>query len=164
MVLRPSSTKRTPSRLSPIKEPERCPHCNSKHLIKKGTRKKKHEDVPLFLCRSCGRTFTVGPRAIRNKTYPLPEILEALSLYNRGNTATEEKISSRYGHEVAPSTISRWLSEHPALTTYRRLRDRGRRLFTPTQIIRTHKLYHRNRCRSAARPPAGAPSSRQSGR
>jgi hypothetical protein len=23
-----------------------------------------------------------------------------------------------------------------------RLRDRGRRLFTPTQVIRTHKLYH----------------------
>jgi hypothetical protein len=57
--------------------------------------------------------------------------------------ATAEKISSRYGHRVAPSTISRWLSEHPKLTTYRRLRDRGRRLFTPTQVIRSHKLYHR---------------------
>jgi hypothetical protein len=145
MAFRPSSTKRMPSRLSPIKEPERCPHCNSKHLIKKGTRKKKHESVPLFLCRSCGRKFTVGPRAIRCKTYPLPEILEALSLYDRGNTleATAEKISSRYGHQVAASTISRWLAQHPALTTYRRLRERGRRLFSPTQIIRTQKLYHR---------------------
>jgi len=129
----------------PIKPPERCPHCNSKRLIKKGTRKKKLEDVPLFRCRACGRTFAPGPRAIRNKTYPLPEILEAFSLYDRGNTleATAEKISSRYGHRVAPSTISRWLSEHPALSTYRRLRDRGRRLFSPTQVIRTHKLYHR---------------------
>jgi transposase-like protein len=132
-------------RLSKIKPPERCPHCNSKRLIKKGTRKKKHEDVPIFRCRACGRSFTVGPRAIRNKTYPLPEILEALSLYDRGNTleATAEKISSRYGHQVAASTISRWLAQHPTLTTYRRLRDRGRRLFSPTQIIRTHKLYHR---------------------
>src|SRR6202035_3840554 len=34
-------------------------------------------------------------------------------------------------------------SEHPALTTYRRIRDHGRRLFTATQVIRTHKLYHR---------------------
>jgi transposase-like protein len=132
-------------RLSAIKPPERCPHCNSKRLIKKGTRKKKLEDVPIFRCRACGRSFTVGPRTIRNKTYPLPEILEALTLYDRGNTleATAEKISSRYGHHVAPSTISRWLSEHPTLTTYRRLRDGGRRLFTPTQIIRMHKLYHR---------------------
>ena len=96
-------------------------------------------------CRACGRTFAPGPRAIRNKTYPLPEILEAFTLYDRGNTleATAEKISSRYGHRVAPSTISRWLAEHPALTTYRRLRARGRQQFSPTQLIRTHKLYHR---------------------
>jgi hypothetical protein len=129
----------------PIKTPERCPHCNSKRLIKKGTRKKKLETVPLFHCRSCGRTFGPGPRAIRNKTYPLPEILEALTLYDRGNTleATAEKISFRHGHRIAPSTISRWLAEHPALTAYRRLRERGRRLFTPTQVIRAHKLYHR---------------------
>jgi hypothetical protein len=66
-------------------------------------------------------------------------------MYDCGNTleATAEKISSRYGHRVAPSTISRWLSEHPTLTTYRRFRDRRRQLFTPTQLIRTHKLYHR---------------------
>jgi hypothetical protein len=86
-----------------------------------------------------------SPRAIRNKTYPLPEILEAFTLYDRGNTleAIAEEISSRYGHRVAPSTISRWLAEHPGLTTCRRLRDRGRRMFTATQVIRTHKLYHR---------------------
>jgi transposase-like protein len=113
-------TPRAAQRRSSIKPPDRCPHCNSKRLIKKGTRKKKLEDVPLYRCRSCGRTFAPGPRAIRNKTYPLPEILEAFTLYDRGNTlkATAEKFSSRYGHRVAPSTISRWLAEHPALTTY----------------------------------------------
>src|ERR1700693_1506244 len=134
-----------PAKRYPIKNPERCPHCNGKRLIKKGTRKKKLEDVPLYRCRACGRTFAPGPRAMRNKTYPLPETLEAFTLYDRGNTleATADKISSRYGHRVAPSTISRWLAEHPALTTYHRLRDRGRRMFTPTQLIRTHKLYHR---------------------
>jgi transposase-like protein len=140
-----SFTQPIAPRLSTIKPPDRCPHCNSKRLIKKGTRKKKLEDLPIFRCRACGRTFGPGPRAIRNKTYPLPEILEALTLYDRGNTleATAEKISSRYGHQVAPSTISRWLAEHPTLTTYRRIRDRGRQLFTPTQVIRSHKLYHR---------------------
>ena len=143
-VLSPHTTRTAPRR-STIKPPDRCPHCNSKRLIKKGTRKKKLEDVPLYRCRACGRTFAPGPRAIRNKTYPLPEILEAFTLYDRGNTleGTAEKISSHYGHRVAPSTISRWLAEHPALTTYRRLRDRGRPLFTPTQVIRSHKLYHR---------------------
>jgi len=138
-------TLRSPDpRPSPIKPPERCPHCNSRRLIKKGARQKKLERVPLYRCRACGRTFTPGPRAVRNKTYPVNEILEALTQYDRGNTLEEtaRTISSRHGHPVVASTISRWLSEHPALTTYRRLRARGRRLFTPTQVIRAHKLYH----------------------
>ena len=134
-----------PRRPSPIKPPERCPYCNNPRLIKKGARQKKLERVPLFRCRGCGRTFAPGPRAVRNKTYPVNEILEALTFYDRGNTLEETaaKISSRHGHAVVPSTISRWLSEHPSLTTYRRSRDRGRRLFTPAQVIRSHKLYHR---------------------
>src|SRR5271157_2109550 len=139
-------TFRSPDpRPAPIKPPERCPHCNSRRLTKKGARQKKLERVPLYRCRACGRTFTPGPRAVRNKTYPVNEILEALTQYDRGNTLEEtaRKISSRHGHPVAASTISRWLSEHPGLTTYRRLRARGRRLFTPTQVIRAHKLYHR---------------------
>jgi ribosomal protein L37AE/L43A len=56
---RHSITTRAAQRRSPIKPPDRCPHC-----IKKGTRKKKLEDVPLYRCRSCGRTFSIGPRAI----------------------------------------------------------------------------------------------------
>jgi transposase-like protein len=93
---RHSITARAAQRRSPINPPDRCPHCNSKRLIKKGTRKKKLEDVPLYRCRSCGRTFAPGPRAMRNKTYPLPEILEAFMLYDRGNTLEEtaEGISS----------------------------------------------------------------------
>ena len=47
---------------------------------------KKLETVRLYRCRGCGRTFTPGPRAIRNKTYPLNEILEAFTIYNRGNS------------------------------------------------------------------------------
>src|SRR5664279_2409727 len=145
MLSRRAAPAETTKRLSSIKPPERCPHCNSTRLIKKGTRSKKLERVPLYRCRACGRTFAAGPLAIRNKTYPLPEILEALTLYNRGNTLedTARKISSRYGHRVAPSTISRWLSEHPALTSYRRLRARGRQLFSPARVIRAQKLYHR---------------------
>lgn len=140
-----SPSRAAPRPSSPIKAPARCPYCNSLRLIKKGTRQKKLERIPLLRCRACGRTFAPGPRAVRNKTYPVNEILEALTLYDRGNTLEETaaKISSRHGHAVAPSTISRWLSQHPSLTTYHRLRDRGRRLFTPTQVIRSHKLYHR---------------------
>lgn len=130
---------------SPIKPPERCPSCNSSRVAPKGRRTKKLETIRLYRCGSCRRTFTPGPRAIRNKTYPLHEILDALSTYNRGYTLeeTSRRLSSRSGHVVSPATISRWLAAHPRLTTYRRLRDRGLKLFAPPQLTRTFKLYHR---------------------
>src|ERR1039458_2840480 len=143
--LQPRRATSASPRLSSIKPPERCPHCNSKRLIKKGTRKKKLESVPLYRCRSCGRTFAPGPRAIRNKTYPVGEILDAIALYGQGYSLAEtsKRISSRYGHSVNPSTVSRWLNQHPRATTYARLRARGKQLFTPTTAIRSIKLYHR---------------------
>ena len=87
----------------------------------------------LYRCRACGRGFTPGPRAMRNKTYPLNEIFEALTAYNRGLSLedTARRLSSRHGHTVNPATISRWLAAHPGITTYRRLRARGLKLFKP---------------------------------
>jgi hypothetical protein len=130
---------------SSIKPPERCPFCNSVRVAPKGSRTKKLETVRLYRCRACGRTFTPGPRALRNKTYPPGEILEALTTYNRGHSLedTSRRLSSRYGHTINPATISRWLAQHPGLTTYRRLRARGLKLYDPPQLIRSVKLYHR---------------------
>jgi DNA-directed RNA polymerase subunit RPC12/RpoP len=48
MLSRASEPIQFATRLSSIKPPERCPHCNSSRLIKKGTRKKKLERVPLY--------------------------------------------------------------------------------------------------------------------
>jgi hypothetical protein len=135
---------RPPTPPAPAKPPERCPHCGSPDITAKGRRNKKLETVRLYRCRACDRRFTPGPRGFRGKTYPVSEILEALTSYNRGYSLEEvsRKLSSRYGHAVSPSTISRWLATHAGLTTYRRLRERGRRLFSPPQIIRIIKLYH----------------------
>ena len=128
-----------------MKPPARCPFCNSPRIAPKGSRQKKLETVRLYRCGSCGRNFTPGPRALRNKTYPVKEILDALTAYNRGASLDEvsRRMSSRFGHTVSASTISRWLAAHPTLTTYRRLRADGLRLFKPQQVIRTVKLYHR---------------------
>jgi ribosomal protein L37AE/L43A len=142
----PSGKTRLPRpNSSRIKDPERCPHCHSRRIIRKGFRQKKLETVALWRCRSCARTFTPGPRPLRNKTYPVGEILKALTLYDRGYTLQEtaSKISTRFGRHAAPSTIVRWVAEHPTLTTYGRLRSRGRSLFQPMQAIRAIKLYHR---------------------
>jgi transposase-like protein len=127
------------------KRPERCPHCGSAHIARKGMRRKKIEIVELWRCASCKRVFTPTPAALRNKTYPLRIALEAITLYELGYTLEEaaDKIRSRRGYRVGRSTVAAWLAEHRPLTTYARLREKGRRLFSPAQTIRSIKLYHR---------------------
>jgi transposase-like protein len=127
------------------KRPERCPHCGSTAITRKGTRRKKIEIVQLWRCASCLRVFTPTPAALRNKTYPLRIVLDAITRYNLGYSLDEtaEKVRTRYGHRVARSTIAGWLAEHRSLTTYTRLRAEGRRLYPPRQTIRAIKLYHR---------------------
>jgi transposase-like protein len=127
------------------KRPERCPHCGSTAVTRKGTRRKKIEIVQLWRCASCKRVFTPSPAALRDKTYPLRIVLDAITLYDVGYSLTEtaEKVRSRHGYRVGRSTIATWLDEHRSLTTYARLRAKGRQLFPPTQTIRAIKLYHR---------------------
>jgi ribosomal protein L37AE/L43A len=66
------------------KVPEACPLCGSHVLTRRGTRKKKLEIVQLWRCASCKKTFTPGPPALRNKTYPLRTVLDAVSTYSLG--------------------------------------------------------------------------------
>jgi transposase-like protein len=127
------------------KRPERCPHCGSTAITRKGTRRKKIEIVQLWRCSSCKRVFTPTPPELRNKTYPLRIVLDAITQYDLGYSLDEtaEKLRTRRGYRVARSTIAAWLAEHRSLTTYARLRAEGRRLYSPRHAIRAIKLYHR---------------------
>src|SRR5271165_1207182 len=86
----------TRSRLRPAtvphtnKLPSECPHCGSHTISRKGVRKKKLEIVQLWRCASCKRTFTPGPSALRNKTYPIRTVLQALTLYNLGYSLNDQ--------------------------------------------------------------------------
>ena len=71
------------------KHPEACPHCGSRNVTRKGTRRKKLEIVQLWRCASCKRKFTPGPAALHNKTYPLRMILSALTDYDLGYSLAE---------------------------------------------------------------------------
>src|SRR5713101_2449189 len=50
------------------KGPERCLHCGSTSITRKGTRRKKIEIVQLWRCASCKRVFTPTPATLRNKS------------------------------------------------------------------------------------------------
>ena len=127
------------------KRTERCPYCGSAHLSRKGTRRKKIEIVQLWRRFSCKRTFTPGPAALRDKTYPLRMILSALTDYDTGYSLrdTAVRLKKKTNRHVSPSTITTWLHEYKQHCTYQRWRQRGLARFSADQTIRSLKLYHR---------------------
>src|SRR4051794_37562298 len=138
-----------------LKTPDHCPHCGSHVVTRRGTRKKKLEIVQLWRCASCKRTFTPGPDGIRNKTYPLRTVIDALSTYSLGYSLedTVARVRSKSGRHIGASTLAGWIAQHKPLMSYLRLRDNGRHLFPPEQTIRSIKLYHRQIYRYAFHRP-----------
>jgi transposase-like protein len=125
-----------------VKQPEACPHCGGRSLTRRGTRKKKLEIVQLWRCASCKRTFTPGPMALRNKTYPLRMILSALTDYDTGFTLEETaaRLEKKTHRNVSPSTIASWLEQYMRHCRYRRRRAQGLSRVPANQTIRTIKL------------------------
>lgn len=117
-ALRPATVPHT------NKVPTECPHCGSHVITRKGVRKKKLEIVQIWRCGACKRTFTPGPQALRNKTYPIRIVLQALTLYNLGYSLTEtaKRLKSKTGRAISPTTIATWIGTHKDHTTFRRLR------------------------------------------
>lgn len=138
-----------------LKAPEVCPHCDGRSFTRRGTRKKKFEIVQLWRCASCKRMFTPGPPALRNKTYPLRIIIDALTTYSLGysHEETRRRMKAKAGRAIPDSTLSAWIAEYHDLLSYRRLRDEGRRRFPPEQTLRSVKLYHRQVYRYAFHRP-----------
>jgi hypothetical protein len=104
MLNRAANSLATPAP-SPVKPPECCPHCGSRKITTRGRRLKKLETIRLYQCGACNRRFTPGPTALRHKTYPVGQILEALSEYNRGHSLD--------GVVFAPSPFRRPASTRP---------------------------------------------------
>jgi transposase-like protein len=66
--------------LSPINPAiPRCPRCRAKAVIKKGTRKTRHEQRQRWGCTRCGHTFT--NLVTKHSPYPVKVIMEAMCGY-----------------------------------------------------------------------------------
>ncbi len=122
---------------------QRCPYCKSNKTIRKGQRKRKFGTVQMFSCKQCSRVFTPG--TVKGKVFPVAFILDALSLYDQGFTtaACVRLLKERHGLDVSASAIQIWINEFASVCTYGRLRDQIRRVYSPQQVIRRAKLYHR---------------------
>jgi len=82
---------------------------------------------------------------MRNKTYALRTVIDALSTYSLGYSLedTAAHVKWKSGRTIGASTVAAWLAQHKPLMSYLHLHEKGRHLFPPEQAIRSIKLYHR---------------------
>ena len=118
-----------------------CPYCNGS-IVKRGTRKKKHEQVQRYYCANCNKSFTSS--ITKHKTYPLKIIMDSLTLYNRLNPADKipPLIKERYGIDVTSRTISGWLKEYEQYTPFLRMREFAIKKYDKKEFIEESKLFH----------------------
>ena len=91
--------------------------------------------MQLWRCGSCKRVFTPGPAALRNKTYPIRLVLQALTLYDLGYSLDEtaKRLKSKSGRAISPATIAMWIGAHKDQTTFRRLRAEATTIYPPSK-------------------------------
>ena len=127
----------------PEKRDVTCPTCKSK-ARRFGTKKEKLKTIQRYQCKKCRKIFTLEP--IVNKTYPVKTILNAISIYNLGNSQTEtiNILSKKFRTKPSQKTISNWLNEYKPICPYHRLRNKAKKLHGQKEIIESHEFLHNN--------------------
>ncbi|MGA7476707.1 MAG: IS6 family transposase [Thermoplasmata archaeon] len=88
-----------------------CNCCRSADVVRKGTRRNKSGDVPLYLCSTCGRRFA-GREGFHNRRADPEKIALALDLYFRGMSVRKVAEHFRQVHQLKIShvTVYRWVA------------------------------------------------------
>ena len=142
-ILTPESTDTVREIIGAEKIAEHCPYCNSKQFVKRGLRKKKLENVQLYLCMGCKRTFTA--QFIKGKHFPMNLIIEGLNYYNLGFGLEEtcRLLYQKFGVNPEPSTLSSWTNQYSQLCRYSRLRPFAIKMYKPEETVEVMNMAHR---------------------
>ena len=126
----------------PIRE-VKCPYCFSQSFQKRGFRQKKLERVQLYLCLDCHKTFT--QQITKGKHYPLPAVLQGLSLYHLGYSLEQvcQILKQKDNYDIQPTSISNWVKEFESLCRFSRLREYALKRYSPKDMIVSATLAHR---------------------
>lgn len=101
--------------IEPITDIHACLFCKSELIIKKGLRHNKYGDIQKFVCKSCGKFFTVNFGFERMKHNP-KGITTAMQLYFSGESLRNVSRSLRLlGVQVSHQTIYNWIGKYTAL-------------------------------------------------
>ena|SRR3989338_4650348 len=119
-----------------------CAYCGSSNIKKIGKRKNKSQSLQRHQCKNCNKTFILN--TIKNKSYHIKIILNAISLYNKGypQNQVSKFISQNFKIKVPQKTISNWINQYKSICTYNKLRQEAIKLYNPKNIIFKQTLQH----------------------
>ena len=118
-----------------------CQYCHG-NIAKRGTRKKKYEEVQIYYCKNCDKRFTSS--ITKHKTYPLRLIMGSLTLYNRLTPADKipAMIKEKYGINITSRIISDWLKEYEQYIPFIRMREFAAKKYDKKEFMEESKLFH----------------------
>lgn len=92
-----------------------CPYCQSRSVVKRGTRRLSSETVQSYHCKTCNRWFQ--DKKLKYKSYAPRIIYEALLLYYQGQSLdeTRRQLNKRFKKKLAVSTVHSWITSYRSL-------------------------------------------------
>jgi transposase-like protein len=101
--------------IEPLTDIHACLFCKSEQIMKKGLRHNKWGDIQKFLCKACGKYFTINLGFERMKHNP-QGITTAMQLYFSGESLRNTARSLRLlGVQVSHQTVYNWIEKYTAL-------------------------------------------------
>ncbi len=102
-------------RIEPIVSLQVCQICESKNVVKDGLRHNKHGDIQVYLCRDCGKHFTINLGFEKMKSTP-QIITNALQLYFSGTSLRNvAEFLKLQGVNVSYVAVHKWINKYVAL-------------------------------------------------
>ena len=119
----------------------RCPNCQSRSIVKNGTRKLRFETIQTYQCKKCNKRFQ--QRNIPHKTYKPQVLYTSLVLYYQGNSldAVRRQVNKRFKIRVGVSTIFSWIKEYRYLCPIHQIRHQ---FYQNNSIIFRKRFDHEN--------------------
>jgi len=102
-------------RIEPIVNLQVCQICGSNKVVKDGLRHNKYGDIQVYLCRDCGKHFTINLGFERMKSTP-QIITSALQLYFSGTSLRNcAEFLKLQGVKVSYVAVYKWINKYVAL-------------------------------------------------
>ncbi len=102
-------------RIEPIVNLQVCQICGSNNVVKDGLRHNKYGDIQVYLCRDCGKHFTINLGFERMKSTP-QIITSALQLYFSGASLRKcAEFLKLQGVKVSYVAVYKWINKYVAL-------------------------------------------------